>query len=105
VGLFINNAKVLQFKENYFNIVQRIHKKKLRKTNLRKNVIVNFFDNCNCSTSGVINMFPINVIFETKNIFEVWNKPQSIHPILSYLFSTIIRDVFKQKFKSKYASE
>jgi len=40
----INNAKLLQFKQNNFSIVQRIHK--TPHINSRKIVIANFFDNC-----------------------------------------------------------
>jgi len=41
-------------------------------------------------TSGyVTNMFYINVIVVGQNIFQVWNIPHSVHPILCYIFSTI----------------
>jgi len=40
---------------------------------------------------NVNNVFQINVIVVGQNIFQVLNIPHSVHPILSYLFSTIIR--------------
>jgi len=36
--------------------------------------------------SSLCNVFHINVIVVEQNIFQVWNIPHSVHPILSYLF-------------------
>jgi len=39
---------------------------------------------------NVTNVFRINVVVVEENIFQMWNQPDSVHSILSYIFSTII---------------
>jgi len=46
---------------------------------------------------NVTNVFHINVIVVGENIFQVWNIPRLVHPILSFLFSTIITVCFKSR--------
>jgi len=42
----INNAKLLQLKQNNLSVVQKIHKALIHINSLRKNFIANFFDIC-----------------------------------------------------------
>jgi len=71
--------------------------------NLRKNVISNFFDNSYSSErlDNITNVFHINAIVVEQSMFQVWNISHSVHSILIYLFSTIIRVCFKAKIKIK----